>query len=127
MRVDQVNKLMWVACMSELYGSNLFGLAGSICDCGMSTPKACETPNCSLSGFSGIKTVEEMARNCREIVRSSEEQEAFKLPGLPIEQFIEFGTRCLVREAYEEIFGVSAAEPTIKALWKVLDKIYPSE
>ena len=49
----------------------------------------------------------------------------YKLPGWTTKNSIEFCTRSIVRDKYEEIFGVSAAEPRIKALWEVLDRIYP--
>ncbi|MDI1485689.1 MAG: hypothetical protein OHK93_003878 [Ramalina farinacea] len=105
-RVDQVNKLMWVACMSELCSPKIFGIAGSISDC-------------------GINAVEKLAPNCREMVLLTEAHEDFPLPRCTTEQSIEFHARCGVRGKYEEIFGASAAEPAIKALWEVLDKIYP--
>lgn len=125
MRVDQVNKLMWVACLSEVYSPILFGLAGSICDCGMSIPRTGENADCPLRFIQGIKTVQEIARKCREIVQLTGMHQPFKRRGWNAEHSLEFCTRCLVREKYDEIFGANATQPTIRALWDVLDRIYP--
>ena len=80
----------------------------------------------ALTSHSAITAVENKARLCREVARTTVFRDQHKVPFYDNEQNIEIITRSMVRKDFVDLLGGSLANSDLRALEKVLfDVIYP--